>query len=762
MKKNYKAIHFFVVLFSIATMKLGAQALSGAYTIDQTTAASATNFQSFNAFATAINTNGMSAAVTVDVVPGTGPYNEQVQFNQITGASGVNRITVDGNNNLITFNANFGQPWTIAFNGTDYFNINNLQVQGTNVTYAFPLKLWNAANYNTLTNCTFSVDISSTGTQACPVSISGNGTSYSSASTSTGDYNRFVGCQTYGGYAGIAIYRGTGSTPYTQGGNNEIVGCTILDFYYTGIWNYAYENGTKILNNVIQCPTRTNSTTKSGIYCYGAQNTIIDGNRISNLFSPSLIGATNTCYGIYCWYNTISSYAGNVYPSPNRNIIRNNVISDINHNGTIYGVMCNYFDGELYNNTISLDYAGATGGTTYGIYTYAFQNNYVAFVQNNIVTITRGGSGTKYCYYNGSGSTGTDIVTDRNDFYINSTGGTNYVGYYTTLATNLAALQTQGANLSGYSVDPAYVSMGSDYHFTNTTINNTAIVKGLANDAALALRNPTTPDIGAYESLTPLCTGTPSMTVGGPTYSLCPGETAFFGLTNLSSDNGYTFQWFQSGISQVGPWTTLTAATPTAITYAAPNQTTTNWYSCVITCTAAGGTSVQSVAQVNIAGVTTSTVTYNEGFENIGLLNRLPNCSWSSPQIGGSTKTYTSSQTGNRLPRTGSSFATFDVSGAGTAGTSYYYTNGIQMVPGITYSASVWYQSDLTGASNWTDLSILIGTAQNPTGLTSIASTGGPAISPIYKLLGNTFQVTTAGLYYVAIRATSNSGMRFI
>src|SRR5207253_453158 len=78
--------------------------------------------------------------------------------------------------------------------------------------------------------------------------------------------------------------------------------------------------------------------------------------------------------------------------------------------------------------------------------------------------------------------------------------------------------------------------------------------------------------------------------------------------------------------------------------------------------------------------------------------------------------------------------------------------------PGITYSASLWYQTDFTGAMNWTDLSILIGTSQSSTGLVPVASTNGPAVSVIYKQLSNTFTVASPGLYYTAVRATASAG----
>src|SRR5690606_21576456 len=84
-----------------------------------------------------------------------------------------------------------------------------------------------------------------------------------------------------------------------------------------------------------------------------------------------------------------------------------------------------------------------------------------------------------------------------------------------------------------------------------------------------------------------------------------------------------------------------------------------------------------------------------------------------------------------------------------------FYTNGIQLNSGITYSANVFYKTD-PNSTNVTDFSILLGTTQSPTGLVSLASTNGNASSPVYTSISNTFQVATSGVYYVAVRCKSN------
>jgi hypothetical protein len=283
-------------------------------------------------------------------------------------------------------------------------------------------------------------------------------------------------------------------------------------------------------------------------------------------------------------------------------------------------------------------------------------------------------------------------------------------------------------------------------------MNNLGLNLGLQYDQENAIRHATTPDMGALEFLTPTCAGTPSMTVAGPNYSLCPGETANFSLGNLSSDLGYTYQWQWSTTSVVGPFTVIPGAN--SITNSVPNIQGTTWVSAIISCTAPGGGSITAVHEVSVAGTTTNNVPYNEDFEGIGMNNRLPNCSWSAPTIGAGAKTYANAAGGSLLPRSGSAFASFINAGAGT---NYYYSNGIWLDAGITYSASMWYQTDLTGATNWSNLSMHYNTAQNTTGLTQIAAVS-PAVSPFYKSLSNTFMVPNSGFYYIAIKAVNSAG----
>ncbi len=734
MKKNYFKAGAFCALLSAFFLPMSGQ-LSGVYTINSGQLTGGTNYQTFNAFATAINAQGTSGPVTVNVVTGTGPYVEQVEFNQITGATAANRITINGNNNILRFGATVSaNPHTLRLNGTDFMSINNLNVEGTGATYALVCILTNSADYNKFDNCTFTAPQNGTGSSQAPFCISGTGISPTGTGAS-GNFNTITSSTLSNGYYSFTSYGG--SSLFPEG--NSIIDSRITDWYMYGPYFY-YNKFFTMRGCTIDRMTRTTSTTTYPYYAAYNTGAMVEGNLIYKLFESNQ--GVNVSMYTYMYYQAITGGA--------RNTFRNNIITDIKFNGSLYPYA--YYGGwDMYNNTFDYDWAGGNHtGTMYAIYAYS-NSTYGDFnIYSNIITMRRPGTGTRYGIYTGGITTNVNI--DNNNIVVQATNGNNYIGYYTTTALTHAAWKAQGVDPNGYNLDPMYVS-ATDLHPTNPLLNNLGTPRGLMFDYMKAVRNVTTPDIGALEFLTPLCAGTPTQTIAGPNFSVCPGESATFSIGGLSSDVGYTYQWLMSYTSNVGPWTNLNS---NSILYTVPNVTATTWVSAIVSCTAPGGASIQPVGVVHVSGPTASVVPYYENFEGIGLPDRLPNCSWYSPNIGGKAKTFTSAGPNNLLPRSGNAFASFNNN---IAGDGYYYTNQIWMDLGVTYSASVWYQTDFTGGTNFTDFSILLGTTQTTTGLKTIATTGGPAVSPVYKSLSNTFTVPASGYYYVAVRAKVAVGL---
>jgi hypothetical protein len=739
MKKTYKLITAFIVLLSFVTLKMGAQ-ISGVVTINNTLPVSSTNYTSFTQLATTLNTGGINGPLTVNV-GGTGPYTEQVTFNNITGTSATNTITINGNGYLLTYNASSSGAHTMWLNGASYVSVNNLQMQGTNATYAMVLIFSNHANYNNFSACTFSCPANGTGSYQIPVSWSSSNT-FASSGGDCGNFNAFKTCTLSSGYYAIFHYALT-SAPFTH--DNSFINCRITDWYVYCLYGYYAKNLT-IKGCMFDRDTRTTfSTTYLALLEYN-EGLMFDGNTIRDLWNMNQT-YSGTCYMFY--YTGVAAADLTL-----RNTIRNNVIKNMNWNGTIYGFYYNYYgNNDIYHNTFSFDNTTSTTANLYLFY-YSYSSGGTGpgnTIYNNNYSLTQAGTGTKYIYY--SPSNPMTSYMNYNNYNVTSTNA--YIGYITSAVTPLPAWQSQtGVDANSYTFNPVFANLSTgDLHPTNVSMNNLGTPLNLPYDVVNAPRSQLTPDIGAYEFLSNNCVSTPTgLSVYSPTYAICPNNSANLNVNGYTSDIGVVYQWLSSTTSSVGPWTLISGAN--SVLYTTPSLTNTTYYGVAVTCTNAGiTTTVANV--VNIAGTTTSLVPYLENFEGITGTNKLPNCSWSASSLGGTCLTYTSSNTLGRIPHSGNSFASFYYS---PAGVNYYYTNGIYLNAGVTYSASLWFETEYYGYNNWTDLSILYGPNQNTTGLIPIASTNGPAVSNVYKLLSNTFTVATSGLYYVAVRGTAVSG----
>ncbi len=491
--------------------------------------------------------------------------------------------------------------------------------------------------------------------------------------------------------------------------------------------------------------TRTSITTLYFNYGWYQEGCIYDGCTFRNFHGGNLT-STSTVYFMYYYGYGQSDVT-------NRNQFKNNIVKDMIFNGTFYGFMYNYYYAQMdyIHNTFSWDYTNTTTGTVYLFYYCYPYSGATQNFKNNLYSFTCPGSATRMVYYSPSSPMAN---IDRNDY--NLTSPNSAYGNVTSQVSTLAQWQQQGYDANSYSLAPIYANYAAgDLHPTNTLMDNLGAPLNIAYDNINMPRSQSNPDIGALEFLSNNCSGVPSSsnTVLTPTAPICPGDQANLQVANWTSDIGVTYQWLSSTTSSAGPWTSIPGET--TVYYTTPGLNTTTYFGVAMTCTNTVGSTTISGA-VNIATTVISQVPYFESFEGIGSPNKLPNCSWLVPnsQLGGGCLTYTASNTSNRFPRTGNNFASFYYNPGGTL---YFYTNGIQLNAGITYSASLWYTTEYYGYNNWSDLSILVGPNQSTTGLVSIASTNGPAISNIYKSLSNTFTVATSGIYYVAVRGTGNT-----
>ncbi|MGI9190819.1 MAG: right-handed parallel beta-helix repeat-containing protein, partial [Chitinophagaceae bacterium] len=480
--------------------------LNGAYTINSALPTGGTNFQTFTALASALNCAGVSGPVEVNVAVASGPYSEQIILNNIPGASAVNTITINGNNETLTFlNTSASFPSVLELNGTDYLKVNNLNIVSTaSAGNGFAVHLWNNANFNRFSNCTISCNTAATATTISAFSVSGAQAAAVTAGPS-GTNDSLINCTVTGGYYTVVF---TGPSSGTAPVGNFISGCTINDSYLYSIYS-AYNTGIVIDNNRIQQPTRTTFTTFYGVFLTtNSTNAKVTRNHIRNIYA-NLPTNTSVSYAIYL--NATGALG-------NENIIANNIISHVQNNGAAYGIyaLSSANHTHILHNTISYDNTAATGTTTTrGIWLGHTTAGVNVLVRNNIITISRGGTGVKHGLYYG----GSPGITSNNNVINLSADVNHHVGYLATNFTTLANWQT--ANLGAWDqqsvdVSPAYANPTiPTYDFTPTVsgVNNIGAPSSVTVDYNNNTRSATTPDPGAIEfSLSPIDMAVVNMT----------------------------------------------------------------------------------------------------------------------------------------------------------------------------------------------------------------------------------------------------------
>jgi trimeric autotransporter adhesin len=545
--------------------------VSGTFTINSAVPTGGTNFNSFNDAYNYIKC-GINGPVIFNVDAASGPYTEQLIMNAVPGASATNTVTFNGNGRTITFNTtSTAQNAVIKLDNADYIKFDNLVITTTGASNGFGVQLINNADFNTISNCTINVNATATGTGFAGIVISSSHTSATTTGSALCDNNIFSGNTINGGYYGITQ---VGSSTVANG-SNQILNNDIRNFYMYGIYVMGSFN-TQITGNTISRPTRATVSTFYGIYFTGlSASAQVDKNRITNPFGGATT-STSAAYGIY--FTGVDALAGI------ENVVINNLISGFNNSGDQYGFYNTSSDNVWYfHNTVALDHAASTATATYvtrGFYQTTQADGIVLF--DNIITISRGGASVKHVlYFNTAGS---DILSDRNDLYISSTGGTNNIGYVNAVDyALLTTWRTTGDDLNSVSIDPIYFDPSTNnYKPTNATLNDRGLYVDVPDDILNVLRNTTAPDMGAYEFTPPPCTAPP--VAGTATVSqspICYNYPVQLSVTGASNGLTQTYQW-QSAPAAAGPWTNYgTAMFAPDTTF---NATTTLYFRLGITC----------------------------------------------------------------------------------------------------------------------------------------------------------------------------------
>ncbi len=543
--------------------------LSGSYTINQALPSGGTNFHSFNDFADSLTACGVGGHVTATVAAGTGPYEEQVIFENIPGIGAAASVTIQGNGETITSDTAINQTGSnpnrhiIRLINLQYFNINSLHVDMFPGSTGFMgIHIYSTGSNITISNCVVNMG---TGTSTLLGGIAATGSQSSLLSGGTFSNLSITGNTTTAGGYGVVCYGLSNGTSI----NNIINNNTFNGSSSNGI--YVQQNGGLIIRS-----NTVNFTSGNGIQVAGSGNinTLVE----KNFISCNNASSTSTLRGIYVF--------GSNPGSPNK--IVNNVIRNMNAPlATISGITNRTTGAEFYFNSVVLDASASSGGRTMGF--EEDLSNLGSLLRNNIFYITR--NSTNYgaaLALAGSSNVTSAVNSNYNVFF--TAGGAH-------VAVKKGVLSTDPPNAT-YSTLPNWQAASTqdpNSLQTNPLFQpGTAIPQsGVINGAGIAVAGITTditgaarsnpPDPGAYEFSPPGDDAAITNFVMPAIPHCATTLVVQFVLTNAGGNtlNTVTINWTANGVPQpVVNWSgpPLASGQSTTVTLGTVTVTGTNTY----------------------------------------------------------------------------------------------------------------------------------------------------------------------------------------
>jgi hypothetical protein len=445
--------------------------MSGNYTINSALPTAGNNFNSFSDAANALTSCGITAAVHIDVAPGT--YTDQFLLTSVLGTSPTNTITIDGGDAATTIiQQNFTSTNNTVFllNGTQHTTIKNLTVNLTG-NYGYGFHLRDQADFNVIDSCV--INLPTTTLSAYNIGIVCAGNTYSTYGNSANNCT-FSNNTITGGYYGMRL-NGISTTNYTQ--FNKVINNTVTDFYFYGIFTY-YQEHIELENNYVYGNPNISSASSYGIYNYYPHGDFrIVGNRVHS------VGRYASYTGYANRYNT------------GKGLIANNMFGgDFYSTSFAYAMyLLNPYDVDIVNNSCNLD--GYSGYACYMSLSSTFADS--IRLCNNIFS---GGGG-----YPGQGGYALYVTNaapiqemNYNNYWTN---GPVLVYYGGQTYSDLASWQTgyPAINQNSVSIIPGFIS-GTDLHIICSNADDLGKVTPLVtDDFDDETRSTTTPDIGADE-----------------------------------------------------------------------------------------------------------------------------------------------------------------------------------------------------------------------------------------------------------------------
>lgn len=561
-----RIITFLCCFLCLAGYNSFAQLAGGTYTINSALPTAGTNYQTFGAAVTAM-ASGVSGPVVFNVVAGSGPYNEMVTIGNITGASATNTIKFNGNGATVQYTPTATYQAAFNLNGAKYVKIDSLTLKSTVATYGFGFNVYNGCTFDSITRCVIDLTNVTSTASANSQGIRVASTQTSTSSTTAGATSSFFGFNTIKGatgtggpYYALYCYGSNGSGP------NVFYKNKISNFYIYGLYDYYTCN--EYRDNEIERATLTSVAYCYGIYSYYPKAGMkVIGNRVHSLGGST--PSTSYCYPVYINYGSGTA--------TNPIIIANNAVYNMTSSATygIYYWHSSSYTGYVYmvHNTVDMRVPVSYTGANYGMYIYGPQINNV-FANNNI-SITAGGTGSKYGLYLSTFSGG---ITQRNNVYVNSTQtGTQYYAYhganYTTQAAFQAAFPTY--EVGSTIVDPQFVAPATgNFTPTNTAMFATGInLQSIVPTDIVGQSRLAAPAPGCYE-FAPSGTNNGGMiSITNPVGLNCPGSYPLKANIYNAGTNNITsmkVNWSVNGVTQpqytyTGTLTTLSSTSGSPI-----------------------------------------------------------------------------------------------------------------------------------------------------------------------------------------------------
>ncbi|MCB9245032.1 MAG: PKD domain-containing protein [Flavobacteriales bacterium] len=441
MKRSLRNSLFTLLALAFSVTTAWAQ-LSGTYTIDPS-GSGGTNYTSFSAAVSDLNSSGISADVTFNVASGS--FSGNISITAFTN-SGVYDVVFRGAGKTSTTLSSSSSSATVTLNGGDNITFRDMTI----ATTAYQaVRIQSTSDDCSFRNCVLDgYNISTTSSTYSTVYLSGV-----QARRLTID-----SCDVLDGSYALYIYGSSSSSNYLE--QFTLSNSVVKGYYYRGLHNY-YSEGTQIINNTIHGGNGSYSSAYSSYFYLvrgGATTPVrINGNKFIN------------CVGSTMYASSCDGYS---------NIIRNEMYNNVFQGDHSYSFSYTcYMPGSDYWNIYHNTFASNISSTS-TVYSCFYSSGSYVDVQNNTFI----SSGNYLLYLTNT----SNVNEDYNNFFNWSGTGPYYRNGASGPGTNSVSVNQGWASLSDLSIKDGCVNG-----------NNLTSIVGTDIDGNTR-SNP--PDIGAYEA----------------------------------------------------------------------------------------------------------------------------------------------------------------------------------------------------------------------------------------------------------------------